>query len=225
MKLKEYMQAAFPGLKLKSTLYHQWPVAIHFEFGKGISPFIHESDQLNPAYFDRVHAQCLSLFSEVFSADDQIFLVTNLYHHENTFRKSNKKMKVYLHYVKDKEKRFQVQQETLPYPFDDEEESDAYRTAQFSLACRKEDIDFSSLFKAISHQDFSPLKPRLHNPYYSYEPDVFFVNATQNIILFMYDDRGCEIIAKDVDAIRPLYEKYRNWVDVYYLEETKRMFE
>ena len=44
-------------------------------------------------------------------------------------------------------------------------------------------------------------------------PDVFFVNVTKDIIFFIYDDRGCEVIARDVDRIRPLYVKYNDWVE------------
>ena len=28
-------------------------------------------------------------------------------------------------------------------------------------------------------------------------PDVFLINATKDIVMFMYDDRGCEVIAKN----------------------------
>lgn len=219
------MQATFPGLILKPSLYHQWNTGIHFELAKGLSPFKFGLDELNPTYFNRVHKQCLSLFNEIFSAEDKIFLVTNLYHHEDYIRRSRKKMKVYRHYIKDKDTRFHVRQETLPYMFGDEEEADECRTAQFSLECRKKDIDFILLLKAIGHQDFPPLKPRLHNPYRSYDPDVFFINASKNIILYIYDDRGCEVIAKDVVAIRPLYEKYKEWVDEHYIKEVDHLFQ
>lgn len=39
------------------------------------------------------------------------------------------------------------------------------------------------------------------------------MNTTRNIIFYMYDDRGCEVIARDREAIRPIYEKYADWLD------------
>ena len=224
MTIKEYMDATFPGLILKPSLYHQWHTGIHFELAKEFYQFKDGGDKLNPAYFNQVQEQCLSLFNEIFSEEDQIFLVTNLYHHEDFIRRSRLKMKVYRHFIKDKALRFQIRQETLPYMFDDEEEATKYRTAQFSLACRKKDIDVTSLIKAISHQDFPPLKPRFHNPYRWYDPDVFLINASKNIILYIYDDRGCEVIAKDIGAIRPLYETYKDWVDEHYIKELDQLF-
>ena len=49
--------------------------------------------------------------------------------------------------------------------------------------------------KAVCHEDFT-LKPKLGSKSYAYYPDVFFINATKNIIFFIYDDRGCEVVAK-----------------------------
>ena len=40
-------------------------------------------------------------------------------------------------------------------------------------------------------------------------PDVFLINATKDIVMFMYDDRGCEVIAKNKEIIRDLYKKYK----------------
>ncbi|HEK9102588.1 DUF3885 domain-containing protein [Bacillus pfraonensis] len=45
--------------------------------------------------------------------------------------------------------------------------------------------------------------------------DVFFINVTKDIIMFIYDDRGCEVIAKNKEMIRDLYIKYREWIPCY----------
>lgn len=97
MVLKEYLQSTFPGLILKPSLYHQWNTGIHIELAKGLSPFKFGLDELNPSYFNRVHEQCLSLFNDIFSAEDKIFLVTNMYHHKDYIRRCRRKMKVYRH--------------------------------------------------------------------------------------------------------------------------------
>ncbi len=44
-------------------------------------------------------------------------------------------------------------------------------------------------------------------------PDVFFINLTKNVILFIYDDRGCEVIATNKETIKPVGLKFRNWID------------
>ena len=40
-------------------------------------------------------------------------------------------------------------------------------------------------------------------------PDVFLINAKKDIVMFMYDDRGCEVIAKNKEIIRDSYKKYK----------------
>ena len=224
MKLGEYINAAFPGLVLKPSLYHQWNIGIHFELAKGLYQFKSETDVLNSEYFNRVYDQTMSLFNDIFSAEDKILLVTNIYQHKNYVSRSKTKMKVYSHYIKNKNIRFHLKRETLPYMFDDEEEAEDYCTSQFSLECRKHDIRYPLLMKAICNQDFPSLKPRLSNQYYIYDPDVFFINVTKNVILYIYDDRGCEVIASDIETIRPIYEKYGDWIDGYYREEIEHQF-
>ncbi|CAG9623339.1 DUF3885 domain-containing protein [Sutcliffiella rhizosphaerae] len=218
-ELKEFMNTTFPGLVIKPSLFNQWNSGIHFEFGKGLYQLKEESDELNPAYFQTVYYQAASLFNEIFSDIDEIFVVTNVYHYKDAKRRS-RKLKVYSHHIKNKDIRFHLKQETLPYMFEDEEEAEAEEmcTTQFSLKCRKQDIRYHALIKAICNQDFPSLKPRLHHPNGDY-PNVFFINVTKNVILFIYDDRGCEVIASDDGQIRKLYDKYAEWVEECCREE------
>ncbi|KRG12167.1 DUF3885 domain-containing protein [Lederbergia galactosidilytica] len=223
MELNEYINITFPGLVLKPSLYYQCNKSINFVLAKGLYQFKVETDELNPDYFNTVYDQATSLFNELFSDEDKILLVTNVYQYKDYRRSSKKKIKVYSHYIKNKDVRFHLKQETLPYMFD-EEEADEMCTNQLSLECRKQDIHYPLLIKAICNQDFPPLKPRLHNPYGLYFPDVYFINVTNNVILYIYDDRGCEVIASDIETIRPLYEKYADWMDEYCREEIEQRF-
>ncbi|WP_446680341.1 DUF3885 domain-containing protein [Bacillus capparidis] len=193
---------------------------MHFEFAQGLSPFKSGTDELNSDYFNQVYHQALSLFHDIFSADDKILFVSNIYQNRNHAKRSKKKVKIYNHYIKNKNVLFRLKQETLPYMFDDEDDAESYCTCQFSLECRKQDIR-DPLLKAICNQDFQSLKPRFNDLNY---PDEFFINVTKGVIFFIYDDRGCEVIANDIETIRPLYEKYTNWVDEYYREEINQRF-
>ena len=55
-------------------------------------------------------------------------------------------------------------------------------------------------------------------------PDVFLINATKDIVMFMYDDRGCEVIAKNKEIIRDLYKKYKEWIPDYERESIDNLF-
>lgn len=224
MSLKDYLIENFPGLVLKPSLYFQWDKRIHFEFAKGLHQIKETSDELNPTYLQTVYEQALSLFHELFSENDELFLVLNVYQYKNYKKRSKRKIKIFQHYIKNKDVLFHLRHETLPYAFDDEEDAEEKCTSRFYIQCRKNDIRYSLLIKAICHRDFASLKPRLENPYGLYAPDVFFINCTKNIIFFIYDDRGCEVIAKDFETLRPVYEKYRDWLDESALQEMDDMF-
>lgn len=216
-----YLNNTFPGLNLAPSLYHQWDIGIHFELGSGMYQF-KDDGSLNLEMFDRVYSQALSIFNELFSKSDEIFLVTNLYQRRFNENK-NKRIKVYDHYIKNKDLKFHLRQETLPYVFDDEE-ADDYYTSRFSLKCYKQDFKYPLLIKAACNEDF-PLKPKLGcSDYGSDYPDVFFINVTKNVIFFIYDDRGCEVIATNKETIYPLYEKYGDLIDEYSREEIDQRF-
>lgn len=211
MHLKEYIDTTFPGLVLKPSLCQQWHNSLDFQFAKELYPLKEGTDELNPDYFRTVYHQANSLFQDLISLEDQLFFVTNIHWHKDYARSRKKKLKVYHRYVKGKDMRFPLRQETLPYLFEEEEAED-YCTSQFSLKCRKQDIVYPLLIQAICNQDFPPLKPRISNSSFSNEPNVFFINVTKNIIYFIYDDRGCEVIAKDMETLQPIRMKYKDWM-------------
>ncbi|KZD27372.1 hypothetical protein B4082_5318 [Bacillus cereus] len=90
-----------------------------------------------------------------------------------------------------------------------------YCTYQLSLKCFTSDIKQNRLIQAANHEDFPGLYPRLGRKKEISYPDVFLINATKDIIMFMYDDRGCEVIAKNKETIRNLYKKYKEWIPNY----------
>lgn len=41
---------------------------------------------------------------------------------------------------------------------------------------------------------------------------VFVIEPRVEIIMHMYDDRGLDVIATNIDTLRPLYKKFKEWV-------------
>lgn len=208
MELSNYLQSHFPGLKLMPSIYQQWNIGIPFTFAKEIYQF-NEQGQLNMDRFELVYEQATTLFNELFASEDEVMLVTSMYKMVEK-EKRTRKLKVYQSHLKQCKKLYQLQVETMPYPFE-AEDADVYQLKQFSLLCQCRDIQIESLIKAAAHEDF-PLKPRFGGYHVNY-PDVFLINLTRDVIFFIYDDRGCEVIARNVQILRQLYEKYGNWID------------
>ena len=74
------------------------------------------------------------------------------------------------------------------------------------FVCLKRDIRHLSLIKAACNEDFDR-KPKFEGINGSYHPDVYFVNITKTFIFFIYDDRGCEVIAENKKVLRSLYKR------------------
>lgn len=201
------MQEKFPSLELIPSIYYQWDIGIHFTLGENIYQ-LKDNGELNLERFLVIYKQTSQIFNELFGQNDELFLVINLY--KQTKEKSTRKLRVYQPFVKDKNALNSIQVTTYPYPFELEEAAE-FEMQQFSLFCKRKDLHVAGLLKAACNEDFR-LNPRFGG-YDSGYPDVFFVNITKDIIFFIYDDRGCEVIALDVELIRSFYEKYYDWVD------------
>lgn len=223
MDIKEYMNDTFPGVILKPSIYFQWENHIHFDFGKGIFPYECGTATCNNKYFSQIYKYNTLLFQDIFSAKDMMFLVINVYHFKKERLRKQKKLRLYSRFLKKKELKFRLRQETFPYFFDDED-AELYCTYQFLLQCLAEDIKYIPLIKAMNHEDFPNLYPRLGGRADISYPDVFLINATKDIIMFIYDDRGCEVIAKNKESIRHLYNKYEKWIPDYELDHIATLF-
>ncbi|QWG28264.1 DUF3885 domain-containing protein [Bacillus mycoides] len=223
MQLKEYMNQTFPGVTLVPYIYFQWETHLHFDFGKDKYQNVEGTDDLNMEYFSQLYTCNKYLFEDIFSKEDTVFLVTNVYRFKQENIKNPQKINVYNRFIKKRDLKFHIRQETLPFLFEDEE-ADLYCTYQFSLKCFAEDIKYEPLIQAANHEDFPDLRPRLGRKKEISYPDVFFINVTKDIIMFIYDDRGCEVIAKNKEMIRHLYEKYKEWIPDYERESIADLF-
>ncbi|MDQ0233347.1 DUF3885 domain-containing protein [Metabacillus malikii] len=206
MDIENYLKLKFPRLELVPSIYYQWEIGIHFSLGGDIYQLT-ETGELNLERFKLVYKQITTLFDELFQNDDELLLVTNLYKDKTV---AARKLKVYQSFLKCKKDLYRIKVKTYPYPFESDD-AEQLEMQQFSVPCKREDLIISGLLKAASHEDF-PLTPKFGKTLNSY-PDVFIVNMTKDIIFFIYDDRGCEIIANQRDLLSPLYEKYYDWVE------------
>ncbi|TYS16658.1 hypothetical protein FZC78_11760 [Rossellomorea vietnamensis] len=202
MRLTEYLQTTFPGLVLKPGCFHQWKYGLHVELGRDHYPY-KENGALNLTYFEKEYQQSLSIFHLLFHEKDEMFLVSNIYGTQKSRIKL--KAKIFDRYLKGKEMRYKVELDTLPIWNLDEPAS--FHISQFSVKCLKKDLAYPLLIKAACNEDF-PLKPRFGKGNRPYYPDVYFINVTRNLIFFIYDDRGCEIFAADLQSLHSLKEEF-----------------
>ncbi|WHY31541.1 DUF3885 domain-containing protein [Bacillus wiedmannii] len=222
MRLKEYTNETFPGVTLVPHIYFQWENHLHFHFGKGKHQNVEGTEDLNMQYFSQLYTYNKYLFEDIFLKEDEVFLVTNVYRFKKENVKNPQKINIYRRVIHNRDLKYHIRQEIIPFLF--EEEEDLYCTYQFSLKYFACDIKYMPLIQAANHEDFPGLYPRFGRKKEISYPDVFLINVTKDIIMFIYDDRGCEVIAKNKETIRNLYEKYKEWIPDYERESIDKVF-
>ncbi|MGQ0441496.1 DUF3885 domain-containing protein, partial [Bacillus sp. B-TM1] len=113
------MNQIFPGVTLVPHIYIQWENHLHFYFGKGL--YVERTDDVNMEYFTQFYTYDKYLFENIFSKEDEVFLVTNVYRFKKENVKNPQKINVYNSFIKKRDLNFKLRQETLPFLFEDEE--------------------------------------------------------------------------------------------------------
>lgn len=199
MTIHNYLAENFPENELDGGLYFDWPAGLHFELASGIYQF-NDDDTYNEERFAVAIRQATQILDEAIAEEDELLLVLDVFW-DTTYERT----RLFKNYVTDKSLKFKA---TLTR-FNAETEGE-FGGTRISLPCRKADLKVHKLIAAVCHEDFPPRTPRFlrHNKVRS--PDLYFVNQTKNLVIFMYDDRGMEVVAKDFEMLRPMGEKYKS---------------
>lgn len=203
MKLKRFMDKHYKGNSLVPGFYHKWDVGFHLELGKEIYQ-LDENGRINMEMFYTVYEQVSEIFPYLFKSTDDVFMVVNSYPNET---KKVAYPNLFKRYIKQKNLKYSLHGHNLYWHFDD----DKLLVQQMELFCKVSDIKLEHLFKAIIHEDFYSLRPRLRKKHSIYAPDVFLININTKCIFHLYDDRGCEIINADIKLHEQLLDTFKSW--------------
>jgi hypothetical protein len=204
--LKQYLTKHFPKLELCSPLFYNAAIGIRFEIG---SPEISFRD---PRYLQFVHVRSQILFDQVFSQNDTIFLVVNSYGLKSQPNHLGNGLNVFRKYLANKNLYSEVGHVELPHVYGDEDLS----THRFALLCKTIDIDTKGLLTAIGNKDLG-VQPMV-------DDEVFFINTENQVIFYLYDDRGLDIVAKEKRVLSDLYHRYNDWILAYDRREIDQVF-
>jgi hypothetical protein len=83
-------------------------------------------------------------------------------------------------------------------PFDEAE----YRLTWTRIAPQA--FDVARMFQAIANRE-QPGSPKIGSRVYAIDPN-------NKLIMHMYDDRGLDVIAAELDTLRPLFDTFGEWV-------------
>lgn len=210
MILNDFMNENFPNLELRPPLFYSWKIGIRFELGVD-----YDSDYAykNSPYLQGVYNRAITLFKSLHSHNDDIYIVVDVNDYADGFKH---KPRIFSRYIKEKSVLYGLKQKTIPYIFPDDDEEGTYKTHRFTLKCKMSDFKYIPMLKAICNQDMG-IKPSI---FYS----VYFININRKTIFYVYDDRGCDLLATSPETIRDIYKKYNDWILEYDRNEINKIF-
>ena len=201
MKLEHYLQKEFKGISLFEDSFVDKELALNLKLEQNLYQLKIDSDEINFDYFNNVYQKSNCIFEDIFREENQIYLVLHIRSELSSSRK--RATEIFQRYLKEKNDKYKLK-------YTKKLISSTEEIIQYAvLLPSKNAINYKKIIKAICNQDFQELQPRFRNKY-TYYPELFFVNKDRNIILNIFDDRGCFIIFNDKEELNLFKEHYRD---------------
>ena len=212
---RKFLNDYFNGLRLKEPLFYLWDLGLRFDLqiGKIVNPTriivngegkeINQKPSVNNVdYFDELIKRATTIFTTTFDKSDNVLLVYNQFKYRR--RKIKSSSFIFRQVVNFNKKG-------IVYTRDPENDRAAYGINSAILKCKTEEIDFAQILIAIANSDFQDRSPRLLKKGSSVT-EVYLINLDKKMIFHMFGDRGIDLIAYDVENLRPIYSKCKNWL-------------
>lgn len=203
---ESYMVTYFPNINPFPFYVNEKSGWIRFELGIPGEWRISEANYLNTTY-----QKAKTLFEEIHSPNDEVFLLVVDY---AVFNKRYKKTRIFDRYIKEKslKRRLHIVARSLYDPVFDEERC----TYSYIIKCKVSELHYLKLLRAISYVDF------MKQPFV--KQSCFIINTNASTIFHMYDDRGLDLHANHNDTIKHIYQKYCSWILDYDRKEIDEDF-
>lgn len=184
---RQFLNEHFDGYEVKAPLFYNWENSLRFDLQVG--------DTDTEEYFKEVYRRSIALFEASFNKSDRAFVVLNQY----KIKRSKIKLSSYAFKQIADLKKSEVGYLTRRQLY---ERDDLWNQAVAKVQIKR--VNYQNILQAIANTDFLR-EPRVNT-------EVFFINLDQKLIFNMYDDRGLDIIAKDMETLRPLYTEFNSWI-------------
>lgn len=208
-KFYEYIGNNFRNLILESPLFYNNPIGIRIEIG------VPYREITNEKYFTNVYLRSNFIFEEIFEEKDEMFVIICGVKDIKPYISFNNGLNAFPDMIKNKNvlnEATLIEKERYI-----EENGDLYGISyQYVLTCTKYDIDYKRILMAIANSDHA------RYPYTS--NGVFFINTKKNIIYYLYDDRGLDLVSNEKKNLKHIYTKFNDWILDYDRERINKIF-
>jgi hypothetical protein len=194
----QFLTDNFKGLLVRTPLFYNWGFGLRFDLQVG--------DPGTNNYFIEMIKRASTLFQSAFDSSDQLFFVYVDY----KYQRRKIKFSNYCFKQITNLKQSEVHYSKVRRLYEPNDKFDIRNIALIKLTTDR--LNFKNVLTAIGHSDFPPREPRLDKNGIFTSKEIYFVNISKRLIFHMYDDRGLDIIATDIETLRPIYTKYNDWL-------------
>jgi len=200
VEFDKFYESRFGKQELLFRLFYSFPIGIRFEIGKSNTRVYDEE------YVKNACRRAITIFSELFDNDDTIFVVVNSFEDDPNDLAGDVASDV-LSLISHQNK--------CKFPFNSQEEEDFSCTRHIVQTFVK-DIQIEKLIENIIWSDIDGRN--------NLKGCVYFINPKNNIIYWLYDDRGLDVISNEKTNLNPIYIKFNSWILNYDREKIDRVF-
>jgi len=204
-------------IKLERPLFYKNSFALRFEIGSPNVGIWTDSTRkcYNETYFSDALTRALTIFESAFYPDDDISVVYQFF--SDGRRKIKKRSLIYQQIKNSPNKTIKLTDHRDLYADQLLYKKQCWRRATIS-GLKTADLKVENLLSAILNTDFgNDRNPRLQG-------ECYFVNYSKNLVLFLYDDRGMDIVAAEKSALVPLYNAHQQWILDYDRPRIEQIF-
>lgn len=204
--MPDYLETNFPGLELQPPLFYSWPTAIRFEMGSpDRSAFFDQGKHslVDPDYISEALARAVAIFEALFSSQDEIQIVCQQF---SKGRKRIKKRNFLFQQIDHLKKCKITYSEFRPsYWEEDDDLPSCYRLNRVCMEPKLENVSYRNILHAQLNKDLGDNHPRMFG-------DCYFINRSKHIILYLYDDRGMDVVATNKETLWAVYQDFNQWI-------------
>jgi hypothetical protein len=204
--LEKLLIEKFKVSQIHRPVFYNFPIGIRYEIGVG-SPYI-EDGSINGDYVKNAVSRAEMVFQKL-EFSNNILVIFDCFHDENNQYNLDTVniLKSFLNNIIDPEV-IELNENIV------DEDKICYRRYFFYTTL--DNFNYKDLFSEIAKADIGGS--------YDLASSVFIFDLEKDILYYLYDDRGLDVVASKISTLYPIYEEFNDWILDYDRLEIEELF-